>query len=121
MPEEFIPESSPTAPNALTLLDIVRAFNSVTGKEFPTRFTNVNTLLSDNIEPLFSNIAGSPYSNEELGAILLELAKKTLVNTNDIIYLKHLVALLTFDLVKQGIDVESKELLVNLETYLKYK
>jgi len=117
----FTPEPRATAPNNITLLDIVKAYNSETGQVFDTRLTNVNTLLSDSIHPLFVNIDGSPYSNEELGAILLELARKTLVNSNEILYLKHLVALITFDLNEQGIELNNKELIQNLEIYLKYR
>ena len=118
---DYVPEGNPNAPDTITLLDIVKTFNSETGREFSTRFTNVNTLLSDSIHPLFVNIDGSPYSNVELGAILLELARKTLVNTNDVIYLKHLIALITFELDSQGIELDDKELQQNLKTYLKYK
>lgn len=116
---EFPPTSN--SPESIGLLDIIKAYKNGTGAEFPTRLTNINALLSDNIEPLFSNIGGSPYSNEELGEILTFLVRETLLNKNEIIYTKHLVALLTFELAEQGIELESKELQENLETYLKLK
>ena len=121
MSETFIPEPQATPPNGLTLLDIVKVFNSVTGKEFSTRFTNINDLLGADIHPFFVNIEGSPYSNEQLGAILTELANQTLVNTKEIYLLHHLIALITFDLNKQGIELDNKELQENLQTYLTYK
>ena len=121
MAEKFIPEANPNAPNTITLLSILKAFNSTTNVEFPTRFTDVNELLSDNIHPLFENIEGSPYSNEELGEILLEMARGILVNKQQIEYTKHLLALLTFTLLDQGVEVTEKELLENLKLYLKYK
>lgn len=65
---------SSNSPDSVSLLDIVKAYKNTNGDEFTTRFTNINDLLSDNIEPLFENIQGDPYTNEELGAILTELA-----------------------------------------------
>ena len=41
MSETYIPEGNPNAPDSITILDIVKTFNSVTGKEFPTRFINI--------------------------------------------------------------------------------
>lgn len=117
----FTPESNPNVPEAITLLSILKAFNSATNREFPTRLTNVNDLLSDTIRPLFDHIRGDPYSNEELGAILTELTKQIMLNTREIVYLHHLIALITFDLDKQGIELDDKELQQNLQTYLKFK
>jgi hypothetical protein len=121
MAEQYIPEGTPNAPGSISLLTILKAFNPETGQEFPTRFTNVNTLLSDTIAPLFENIQGDPYTNEELGEILTELSKQVLLNSREILYLKHLIALLTFRCEEQGLKIGDKELLQNLETYLKYK
>ena len=88
--EEYIPVGRTTAPNAIDLLDLINTFNSDTGKLFNTRFTNVNDLLSPVIEPTFEHIQDSPYTNAELGAILLGLTKQTLVNSREILFLKHL-------------------------------
>lgn len=121
MPEEYIPEAQSNPPNNLSLLDIIKAYSNTTGQEFSTRFTNLNDLLSGSVEPLFENIQGSPYTNEELGAILTELTKQTLVNNREILFLRHLVALISFELIEQGIKVQNKELLENLKQYLKYK
>jgi len=119
MSETFVPESNSTQPNELSLLDIVKAFRSTNNQEFPVRFLNINQLLSPVIQPNFENIQNSPYTNVELNTILTGLTQQTLVNTRDIIYTKHLVALLTFELIEQGIDIENKELLQNIKTYLK--
>lgn len=118
---DYVPEGNINAPNSITLLDILKTFNSVTGKEFLTRWQNVNDLLSPHIEPTFEHIQNSPYTNEELAAILNELTKSILVNSKEIIYLKHLIALVTFELLEQGIELPDKELMQNLKTYLKYK
>lgn len=121
MASNYIPENNPNAPNTITLLSILKAFNSDTNREFPTRFTDVNQLLSRHIEPSFENITGSPYSNEILGEILLELARGIAVNRKEIINAKHLIALLTFNLLEQGIEIDDKELTDNMKQYLKYK
>lgn len=116
---DYIPEQQSTPPNGITLLDIAKVFNSQTGQEFSTRFTNINDLLSTEIRPLFINIEGSPYTNEQLGDILVELSNKTLVNSREIIYLHRLVALLIFELIEQGIEPDNKELIIELKKYIK--
>ena len=118
MPETLIPEGNPTPPDGLTILDIVRVFNSVTNKEFPTRFTNINDLLSPVIEPTFEHIQDSPYTNAELGEILTGLTRQTLVNSKEILYLHRLLALLIFELLEQGIPIENKELINEIKIYL---
>lgn len=117
----FTPTANPNTPQSLTLIDILKTFNSLTGKEFSTRWQNVNDLLSPHIEPTFEHIQDSPYTNEELATILNELTKSILVNSKEIIYLKHLIALVTFELLEQGIELPDKELMQNLKIYLKYK
>ena len=119
MPEEneYNPIPQSTLPSTLTLLDIIKIFNNSTGKEFSTRLTNLNDFLSPYIEPTFAHVVGSPYSNEELGAILTTLARQTLLNSQEIIYTKHLIALLTLELIEQGVKIEDKELIENLEIY----
>lgn len=116
MPEnEYIPTPQSTPPSNLTLLDIIKAFNNGTGKEYSTRFTNVNDLLSDSIEPLFVNIQGDPYSNEELGEILTELTKQILLIKSEL-YNQHIFnGKLIFELLNQGIKIEDKQLLEELK------
>lgn len=67
---EFVPEGNPNAPDTITILDIVRTFNSVTGKEFPTRFTNIITLIEENAN--FATI-------ELVIALSLSMSKGTLI------------------------------------------
>ncbi len=118
MADELISEGSQVHPNQISLLTIIKAWDSITNKEFPTRFTNVNTLLSDTIEPMFENITGDPYSNEELGAILTELTKQIMLIKSEI-YNQHLFnANLIFALLEDGINVEEKILINELE-YIK--
>lgn len=121
MAETYIPEGNPNPPNNVDLLDIIKAFNSDTNKEFPTRVIDIKNLLSDHVEPTFEHIRDSPYTNEELGAALTELTKQTLLNKVEIIYIKHLIALLTFELIESGFNINEKELQENLKIYLKYK
>jgi hypothetical protein len=121
MAETFIPEGQRDAPPTISLLTILKGYNSSNNKETDHRYTNVNDLLSDHIRPLFENIRDSPYSNEELGAILTELTRQVLVNAFEIKYTKHLIALLTFTLLEQGMEITDKELQENLKYYLKLK
>jgi len=110
-----VPQSTPV--DGLTLLDIVRAFNSSTGKEYSTRFVNVGNLLQDTIEPLFSNIQGSPYSNQELGDILTEITKQIMLIKSEIEYQHIFNGNLIFELQEQGIKFES-EILLNELNYI---
>lgn len=118
MPEEYIPTPQTTPPSGLSLLDIIKAYSNTTGQEYSTRFTNINDLLSDSIEPLFENIQGDPYTNEELGAILTELVKQTLLIKSEL-YNQHIFnGKLIFELLNQGIKIEDKVLLNELK-YIK--
>lgn len=118
MPEEYIPEPQNNPPSNLSLLDIIKAFKNTTGQEFSTRFTNINDLLSGSIEPLFENIQGSPYSNEELSAILTELTKQILLIKSEL-YNQHIFnGKLIFELLNQGIKIEDK-ILINELKYIK--
>jgi len=117
----YNPVAQSNPPSNLSLLDIIKAFKNSNGLEFSTRLGDIGNLLSDSIEPLFENIQGSPYSNEELAEILNEFARQILLNKREIIYTKHLVALLTFELASQGIEVNNKELLEELKIYLAKK
>lgn len=118
MASNYIPENNPNAPNTITLLSILKAFNSDTNREFPTRFTDVNELLSRHIHPSFEHIDGSPYSNEELGAILTEITRQLLAQKNEILYLHRLLALTIFELDAQGIEFSHKELYNEIKKYL---
>jgi hypothetical protein len=111
-------EGQNIAPNELTLEDVLTILRGTT--EFKTRLTNVNDLLGSSITPLFENIEGDPYSNVELGDILLSLANSINVNTKEILFLKHLIAQLTFEIVDQGVKINNKDLIENLNIYLKY-
>lgn len=118
MSGNYISEPQNTLPSGLTLLDIIKTYNNLTGGEFSTRFTNINDLLSGSIEPLFENIQGSPYSNEELGVILTELTKQILLIKCEI-YQQHIFnGKLIFELINQGIDIEDK-ILLNELIYIK--
>lgn len=117
---DYNPQAENSPPGSISLLTILRVINSANNEEFVTQFKNVNDLLSRTITPSFTNITGSPYDNVELGEILMELFKQILVNRNEIIYTKHLIALLTFELIEeQGIDVNDDELQQNMKLYLK--
>lgn len=121
MSETYIPEGQNNPPSNMNILDIIKVFKSSNNEEYVTRLINVNDLLSGYIEPSFENIQGSPYTNEQLNEILTTLATQTLVNRNEIIYTKHLVALLTLILLEQGIGIPNKELMQNLDKYIKIK
>lgn len=121
MAESFISEAQSNAPSKVGLLDILKSWKNENNQEFNLRWTDINNLLSDSIHPLFENIDGDPYSNEQLGEILLEIFRQLLVNKKEIIYTKHLIALLTFELQEQGIEINDKELQQNFKTYLKIK
>lgn len=45
---DYVPSGNINTPDSITLLDIVKVFNTATGKEFPTRFTNILTLIEEN-------------------------------------------------------------------------
>ncbi len=54
-----------------------------------------------------------------LEADIADLARLISINTKEIAYLHRLLALLIFELIEQGIEIESKELLNELKLYLK--
>jgi len=116
---DFVPSSNENIENSINLASILKVYNTLTNREFATRFNDVNELLSEFIRPHFGNVQDSPYSNEQLGQILTELTKQTVDNTREILYLHRLIALLIFELLEQGIEVESKELINELKIYLK--
>ncbi len=115
----YNPEARPDYATAVSLLDIIKNYNYRTNQEFPTRWTNINDLLSPVIEPTFENIQGSPYTNEQLNAILTALTRQTIVNSQEILFLHRLIALLTLEILNQGVKIEDKELIENLEIYCK--
>ncbi len=96
-------------PTDLELTDIVTVTRGVT--EFKVRFTNINTLLSDNIEAMFSNLSGDPESNLLLKAILDNIRSLITNNSNEILYLHKQLGTLIFELTNQGIEIDSEELL----------
>lgn len=52
---------------------------------------------------------------------LEEAARQILINKREIERTKHLIAIMTFMLLEQGIELENKEIINNLKLYLKYK
>lgn len=115
---DFTPEPQTTPPEGINLLAIIKAYNSANGKEFATRLTNVNVLLSDNITPKWVNISGDPESNVTLKEILDDLQNQINVNKLEILYLHQLIAKIIFTLESQGLKVEFGELIDEMKTYL---
>ena len=99
-------------PTDLELTDIVTVTRGVT--EFKVRFTNINTLLGDNIEALFSNLSGDPESNLLLKAILDNIRSLIANNSDEILYLHKQLGTLIFELQDKGIQIENEELLNEL-------
>ena len=60
MSETYIPEANPNAPDSVTLLDMVQTYNSVTGRQFSTRWLNIAHTLSPAIAPEWGNILTTP-------------------------------------------------------------
>jgi len=58
---------------------------------------------------------------EEEITSLEEAARQIIVNKREIERTKHLIAIITFMLLEQGIEMNDKELIINLKQYLKYK
>ena len=103
-------------PSDISLLDIVKAIKN--GTEYETRFTNLNDFFSDNITITFGQVNGDPYTNEQLGEILTELAKQILLIKSEL-YNQHIFnGNLIFELQEQGVKIESKVLLNELK-YIK--
>lgn len=121
MSGDFVPQPKTNAPNSVTALDIIEIFKSSTGKNFDIRVQNLLDLIQNGGHVQFVNVDGSPYTNVQLNQIFTTFTNQILVNTQEINNLKHLIALLTFTLLEQGINSFDKELLRNLEIYLKLK
>ena len=115
------PYTQTPATNSISLLTILKVINSPDNKEFFTRFTNVNELLSEHITPSFDHITGSPYTNEEISDILTLVTSQLATQKKEILYLHRLLALLIFELLEQGIEFEHKELYNEIKQYLNYK
>lgn len=101
----------------ITLSDIIKAYKG--SQEYETRFRNVVGFLERELTLDFSHIAGDPYLSSTLGPVLNQINHVLSVHTKEILYLHRLIALLIFELVEQGIEPESKELINELEIYLK--
>lgn len=56
---------------------------------------------------------------ESLEADISSLTKLIAKNTKEILYLHRLIALLVFELMEEGIELESEELINELKIYLK--
>jgi len=106
-------------PSDITLLDIVKAIKN--GTEYETRMTNLNDFFGENLSLTFEQIYGDPYLSATLGPVLEEIDKILKAHTKELLYLNRLLALLLFELIEQGIEIESKELLEELKIYLAKK
>lgn len=110
--------SQSALPTNISNLDVIKLIKSTTREEYDSRLSQFITFLNSRIRPEFENITDSPYSNAELGAILNQLSQQILVNSLEIQTLHRLNALLIFELIEQGIKIESQELINELQQYL---
>lgn len=70
------------------------------------------------LDAIIDRDSGEDATVETLEADIRMLASLIAKNTKEILYLHRLIALLVFELIEQGIEIESKELLNELKTYL---
>jgi len=104
-------------PSDIALTDVVKLIKN--GTEYQTRISNLDDFFGENLTLTFEQIYGDPYLSETLAPVLEEIDKILKAHTKELLYLNRLIALLVFELVQQGIEVNSKELLIELEIYLK--
>jgi len=53
---EFVPEGNPNAPSSVTLLDIVKTYNSLTGEQFDTRWQNIQHILGAGVSSVTGTV-----------------------------------------------------------------
>ena len=75
--------------------------------------------LSRILDAIISRDASEDTTVETLSTDISALANLIAINSKQILYLHRLIGLLVFELVNQGIEIESKELLNELEIYVK--
>lgn len=64
MPENYTPTPTDISPSDIALLDIVKVYDNSTGKEFVTRFSNINQLFVNSmVYPSLSNNTTTPLNN----------------------------------------------------------
>lgn len=107
-------DSQSTNPTNIALLDVIKLIRNSTRQEYDSRLSQFITFLNPEVRPAFENIIDSPYTNEELGSILISLQKQILVNTLEIESLHRLLAKLIFEINEQGIRIESEDLINEL-------
>lgn len=57
--ENYKPEANPNSPDSVRLTDIVQTFNTNTGLQFSTRWSNIVDLISPEVEPEWGNVTGT--------------------------------------------------------------
>jgi hypothetical protein len=106
-------------PNQTSLGDLITLIRSSTRENYNQHLSQFIAFLGPEIRPTFEHITGSPYTSEELGAILTDFQQQITVNKLEIRYLHTLLAKLIFELYSQGIEISDKELLNEMRTYIK--
>ena len=104
---------SADAPSSLTIEDLLKIYERLPGTT--VYFTDLINILNSISERDASEDATIETLSADISALSSIIAK----NTKEILYLHRLIALLVFELIEQGIEVESKELLNEFKTYIK--
>lgn len=105
-------------PNQTSLADVITLIRSSTRENYNQHLSQFIAFLGPEISPTFEHITGSPYTSEELGAILADFQQQITVNKLEIRYLNILLAKLIFVLLEEGFEINDKELLNEVKTYL---
>jgi hypothetical protein len=105
--------SADSSTSPITLSDLIAAYNRGPGN------TAYLIDISRALELIVARDEEEDSESSDFSADIASLYRLVNVNTKEILNLNRLLALLIFELIEQGIEIQSKELLTELKTYLK--